>query len=460
MSESQVHQSSEKYILPTKDSDKEVLEMDTRNKLPLCQGYIYEEIHNSNVKCCDPSEGNAEFNQRNLQEGLVTLSAVGRCIRNACDSLLGMDPFDTDRVLETTDSQFMELTTFDSQKQVSFLKAEVLDGNIENKSENKRENLESEKTKFKQDSILSRSLRNNSSETSTLYEEHNFNTCINACRTHEQNLPEDDNKSKHTGKKLFQCDIRQRIFTNKDLKGNIRHFDATSLRCANTLERFENEYQTMANDRMSEYQVHQTSPKYSSPIEDGDTEVFEIDTRNNFPLCQDYISEEIPNLPVKCTDSSERSAEFNQKNLQEGLVTLSAVGRCIRNACDSLLGMDPWDNDNLLETTNSQFKDLISSHSKQQASFSEAELMDANVENKSESKREKLESGENQFKQGSSHSRSQLYKSSETSPEEPNFNTCINTYRIHEQNLSENDNKVAGKKLLQCDFCQRIFTKE
>ncbi|GFS80405.1 hypothetical protein NPIL_457701 [Nephila pilipes] len=214
------------YSLPTKDSDTEVLELDTRNKLPLCQGYIYEEIHNSNVKCCDPSEGNAEFNQRNLQKGLVTLSAVGRCIRNAIDSLLGMDPFDSDRVLETTDSQFMELTTFDSQKQVSFLKAEVLDGNIENKSESKRENLESEKTKFKQDSILSRSLRNNSSETSTLYEEHNFNTCINAYRTHEQNLPENDTKSKHTGRKLLKGDICQRILTNK---GNLhRHLSTHS----------------------------------------------------------------------------------------------------------------------------------------------------------------------------------------------------------------------------------------
>ncbi|GFS44276.1 hypothetical protein NPIL_45901 [Nephila pilipes] len=122
-------------------------------------------------------------------------------------------------------------------------------------------------------------------------------------------------------------------------KENIGHFDTTSLRCANALEKFESEYQTVASDRMSESQLYQTSPKYSSPIKDSDTEVVEIDTRNNFPLCQNYISQEIPNLPVKCCDSSEESAEFNQINLQEGLGTLSAVGRCIRNACDTLLEM-------------------------------------------------------------------------------------------------------------------------
>ncbi|GFT34626.1 hypothetical protein NPIL_88381, partial [Nephila pilipes] len=148
----------------------------------------------------------------------------------------------------------------------------------------------------------------------------------------------------------------KRVFQT-DLKGNIGHFDTTSLRCANTLERSENEYQTMTNDRMSESQVYQTSPKYSSPIKDSDTEVVEIDTRKTFPLCQDYICEEIPNLPVKCCDSREESSELKLKNQHEGSVTLSDVGRCIRNATDSLLGMDYCDSDNLLEITNSQFMD-------------------------------------------------------------------------------------------------------
>ncbi|GFT12789.1 hypothetical protein NPIL_370631 [Nephila pilipes] len=93
-----------------------------------------------------------------------------------------------------------------------------------------------------------------------------------------------------------------------DLKRNIGHFDTTSLRHEKTFERFENVYWTMANDRMSEYQGH--------------------------------ISEEIPNSLVKCCDPREESSEFLRNNLQEGLFTLSTIGRCIRTACDSLLGMD------------------------------------------------------------------------------------------------------------------------
>ncbi|GFT14739.1 hypothetical protein NPIL_321521, partial [Nephila pilipes] len=326
-----------------------------------------------------------------------------------------------------------------------------------------------------------------------------------------------------------------------DLKGNIRHFDATSLRCANALEKYENEYHTMENDRMSEYQVLQTIPKYCSLIEDSDTEVLEMDTRNNFPLFRGYISEEIPNSIVKCCDSSEESCEIKQeteleifeneyhtmandemlefqvyetspkyslpiensdtevleidkknkfplsqgyiseeisnlhvkccdpreeisehkrKNLQDGLVTLSAVGRCIRNACDSLLEMDTSNTDQLLENTDYQLMDLISFDSKQQASFSEVELLDVNVENKNEITTEKLESEKYQLKQDSSLFHSLSNNSSETSSKESNFKTSIKTYGIHEQNPSENDyqRKHTEEKMFQCDECQRPFS--
>ncbi|GFT93012.1 hypothetical protein NPIL_103241 [Nephila pilipes] len=245
-----------------------------------------------------------------------------------------------------------------------------------------------------------------------------------------------------------------------DLKGNIGHFDTTSLRCANAFEKFENEYQTIENYQMLEYQVHQTSPKYSSSIEDSETEVLEMDKRNKFPLSQGYISEEIPNLHVKCCDLREESSEHKRKNLQDGLVTLSTVGRCIRNACDSLLGMNPCNTDQLLENTDYQLMDLISFDSKQQASFSEVELLDVNVEDKNEITSEKLESEKYQLKHDSSLFHSLSNNSSETSTEESNFKTSINTYGIHEKNPSENDyqRKHTEENLFQCNECQRTFS--
>ncbi|GFS91455.1 hypothetical protein NPIL_275691 [Nephila pilipes] len=175
-----------------------------------------------------------------------------------------------------------------------------------------------------------------------------------------------------------------------------------ALRQENALERFENEIQTLANDRMSENQIHQTTQKYSLQTEDSDTEILDLDTRNCFSLCQGYIHEEIPNLLDKCCDPSEESPELNRKNQQEGSVTLSAVGRCIRTACDTLLGLDFCDNDHFLETTDSQFTGIISSNSIHLATFMEPELLDRNVKKKSESKRENLRSENNLCKQDSS----------------------------------------------------------
>ncbi|GFT93014.1 hypothetical protein NPIL_103251 [Nephila pilipes] len=162
-------------------------------------------------------------------------------------------------------------------------------------------------------------------------------------------------------------------FNQSDRKRNISDFDTKSLRCANAFENFENVYQTMANDRMSEY--------------------------------QGYIPEEIPNLLVKCCDPREESSEHKRKNLKDGLVTLSTVGRYIRNACVSLLGMDPCKTNHLLENTDYQLMDLISFDTKQQASFKEVELLDVNVENNNEITSEKLESGKYHFKRDSSPSR-------------------------------------------------------
>ncbi|GFU25056.1 hypothetical protein NPIL_248941 [Nephila pilipes] len=440
MSEYQVHQTSPKYSSPIEDSDTKVLEIDKRNHFPLYQGYISEEIPNLLVKCCDSSEGSSELKRENLHEGLVTLSAVGRCIRIACDTLLGMDPCNTDHLLENTDSQFIDFISFDSKQQASFSEVEMLGGNMENKSEITSEKLESEKYQFKQDSSLSRSMRNKSSEIST--ETFHFNN-----RIYKYGMCE---------KKIFEnqmSSINSKCVFQKNLKGNIGYFDTTSLGCANAFEKFENEYQKMENDRMSEYQVLQTIPKYCSRIEDSDTEVLEMDKRNHFPLYQGYISEEIPNSIVKCCDSSEESFDIKQENLHEGLVTLSAVGRCIRNACDSLLGMDPCNTDYLLKTTDSQFMDLISSDSKQQASFSEVKLLEGNAENKSEITREKLESEKYQFKQDSSPSRALCNKSSEISTEEHIFNPGINKYGMYEQMFLDNDYQPSftGKKAFQCD---------
>ncbi|GFT24370.1 hypothetical protein NPIL_641331, partial [Nephila pilipes] len=211
-----------------------------------------------------------------------------------------------------------------------------------------------------------------------------------------------------------------------DLKGNIEHFDTMALRQENALERFENEIQALANDRLSEKQVHHTTQKYSLPTEDSEMEVLEIDTRNSFSLCNGNIHEEIPNLLVKCCDPSEESTEFKRKNLQEESVTLSAVGRCIRTACDTLLRMDYCDTDHFLETPDSQFLGTISSNSIQLASFMEPELLDRNVKKKSESKLENLKSENNLRKQDSSLSPS----------------------------------KRAREKVFQCEVCQRFFSRK
>ncbi|GFT12787.1 hypothetical protein NPIL_370621, partial [Nephila pilipes] len=101
------------------------------------------------------SKESTEFKRKNLQEESVTLSAVGRCIRTACDTLLGMDYCDTDHFLETTDSQFMGIIS--SINLASFMEPELLDGNVKKKSESKRENLRSENNLCKQDSSLSNS---------------------------------------------------------------------------------------------------------------------------------------------------------------------------------------------------------------------------------------------------------------------------------------------------------------
>ncbi|GFS34391.1 hypothetical protein NPIL_343191, partial [Nephila pilipes] len=251
----------------------------------------------------------------------------------------------------------------------------------------------------------------------------------------------------------------KRVFQT-DLEGNIEHFGTTSLRCANAFEKFENEYQSIENDRMLEYQVHQTSPKYSSPIEYSDTEVLEIDKMNDFLQFQVSNSEEITNLPVKCCDSREESSELNRKDLHEESVTLSAVGRSIRNAIDCLLGIDPWNTDHLLITTDSHFMDLISSDSKQQASISEVEFSDGNGENKSEITSEKLESEKYQFKHDSSLSRLLCIKSSEIPTVERNFNPRTDKYEMYEQTFLENyyQSIHTRKKPFPCDVCQRTFT--
>ncbi|GFU09564.1 hypothetical protein NPIL_402291, partial [Nephila pilipes] len=245
-----------------------------------------------------------------------------------------------------------------------------------------------------------------------------------------------------------------------DLKGNIEHIGTTSLRCGNAFEKFENEYQSIENDRMLEYQVHQTSPNYSSPKEHSDTEVIEIDKMNDSLQFQGSNFEEITNLPVKCCDSREESSELKRKNLHEESVTLSAVGRSIRNAIDCLLGIDPWNTDHLLITTDSHFMDLISSDSKQRASISEVEFLNRNGENKSEITSEKLESEKYQFKQDSSLSRLLCIKSSEISTVERNFNPRTNKYEMHEQMFLENDYQSihTRRKPFPCDVCQRTFT--
>ncbi|GFU43721.1 hypothetical protein NPIL_573231 [Nephila pilipes] len=250
-------------------------------------------------------------------------------------------------------------------------------------------------------------------------------------------------------------------FNQTDRERKKRYFDTKSSLCENAFEKFEKEYQSMANYRMSEYQVYQTSPKYSSSIKDSEREVQEIDIRNDFPHFQGYITEEIPNSIVKCCDSNVESCELKQENLLERLVTLSAVGRCIRNACDSLLGMDPYNTDHLLENTSYQFMDFISFDSKGQASVSEVEFLDGNAENKSEITSEKLESEKYQFKHDSSLSRLLCNKSSEISTEEGNFNPRINKYGMYEQMILQNDYQPSftGKKAFQCEVCQRTFTR-
>ncbi|GFT81412.1 hypothetical protein NPIL_391671, partial [Nephila pilipes] len=211
-----------------------------------------------------------------------------------------------------------------------------------------------------------------------------------------------------------------------DLKGNIENFDTTALHQENALERLENENQTLANDRMSETQVLHTTQKYSLPTENSDTEVFDLDTRNCFSSCNRNIHEEIPNLLVKCCDPSEGSLEFKRKNLQAVSVTLSAVGRCIRTACDTLLGMDYCDTDHFLDTTDSQFMGTISSNSIHLASFMEPELLDRNVKKKSESKRENLKSENN----------------------------------LCEQDFSLSHSKRGREKVFQCEVCQQLFSRK
>ncbi|GFT71094.1 hypothetical protein NPIL_329791 [Nephila pilipes] len=325
MSEYQVPQTSAKYSFPTVGSDTEVLEIDTKNHFPLLQAYNSEEIPKLLVESCDPIEENTELKQKNLQKGSVTLSVVGECIRTACDILLGIYPWNTDHLFVNTDSQFMSLISSDSKKESSFSEAELWDRNVQNNTENKCKKLKSDNNLFKHGSGLSKSLRYNSSKPLT---------------------------------------------EEPELRGNFENFNTTTLLQENALERLENEYQTMVNDRMWEN--------------------------------QGYIHEEIPISLDKCCDPSEESTEVKRKKLQEGSVTLSAVGHCIRTACDTLLGMDFYDTDYFLETTDSQFMGTISSNSINLASFMEPELLARNVKKKSESKRENLRSENNLCKQDSS----------------------------------------------------------
>ncbi|GFU21341.1 hypothetical protein NPIL_341931 [Nephila pilipes] len=239
-----------------------------------------------------------------------------------------------------------------------------------------------------------------------------------------------------------------------DLKGNIDHFDTTTLRQENALERLENENQTLANDRMSETQVHHTTQRYSLLTEDSDTEIIEIDTRNCFPLCQGYIHEEIPDLLVKCYDSSNESPELKRKNLQEESVTLSAVGRCIRTACDTLLGMDYCDTDHVLKTTDSPFMGTISSNSIHLASFMEPDKMDSNVKKKSESKCENLRSENNVCKQDSSlspskHAREKVFQ----------CEVCQRFFS-RKETLNKHMRTHTGEKPFQCQVCQRTFSRK
>ncbi|GFU44148.1 hypothetical protein NPIL_277511 [Nephila pilipes] len=281
-------------------------------------------------------------------------------------------------------------------------------------------------------------------------------------------------------------------------------------------ERIENNFQTIANDRMLLYPSHYSGIGDSLPTKDSDTELFAFDISDSFLQYQSPYYAEQTNFNVNCCDSTVENAELQLKNVQEESVSLSSVGRCIRTACDILLGIDPCDNDNLLgsiysqlkgaistefnfstshedasllkanilygcedyqsenncenresenkllkyddipslsmrynfsetftedETTDSEFMSLISSDSKQQASFSGADQLDGNVQKNTEIKREKLETEKYQFKHDFRLSRSLRYKSSETPNEERN----------------DTKPKQSGEKLLQCDGCQRIF---
>ncbi|GFU32375.1 hypothetical protein NPIL_458641 [Nephila pilipes] len=123
------------------------------------------------------------------------------------------------------------------------------------------------------------------------------------------------------------------------------------------------------------------------------------------------------------------------------MITLSAVRRFIRTACDILLGIDSCNTEYLSETIDFQCMGLISSNSKKEASFSESELLEKNVENYFESKREKLQSENNMFKHNSSQSCSLRYNSSGNSTKILNFKNLIMKYKRYEEKLSENENK-------------------
>ncbi|GFT12791.1 hypothetical protein NPIL_370641 [Nephila pilipes] len=235
-----------------------------------------------------------------------------------------------------------------------------------------------------------------------------------------------------------------------DFERYFMHSEPMFLIHTKPFERIENDFQTLTNEQMLLYPSHYSGFEDSVPTEDSAMELFAFDKHDSFSQCQGPYYTEQTNFLVNCCDSSVENAELQVKNVQEESVSLSSVGRCIRTACDILLGIDPCDNDNLLGTIHSQSKGVISSEFNFPPSHEEASLLKANMlygsgENRSKRKCENLESENKLFKQDSIPSLSMRNNFSETFTGERNFNTHIEKQRICEQNISEKENQRPNK---------------
>ncbi|GFY39368.1 hypothetical protein TNIN_300691 [Trichonephila inaurata madagascariensis] len=286
-------------------------------------------------------------------------------------------------------------------------------------------------------------------------------------------------------------------FLQDDSEENLDNSETFSLLHTDEFESFQSGFQPIDNKAMLGYTSQNTSYIDNDTIEDNFSEPQEFDTSrcHSFFQYQNQSHGEQSKLHLKCSYSNEENRELQQKRDQEDSISISVVGRCIRTACDVLLGIDHENNGVFSETIDSHYKEIFQTepnffYSKEETLSRKDELLHKNEANRIDKQESKFENADSSNKQlehdssveilKSSHSQSQV----EISRFERTF-VCeigmkrLNTlslllthncpdspekhfqHRLHQKHFYEmghfSQQKLTKDRSFQCTVCDKVF---